>query len=258
LVDRAIGFNAKTALFDHVLAAGPKIRDRLIRDAGVAADRITITGYPKFDAFPDSGAALPMQANGKPTVLYNPHPSPHLSSWYRMGKEVLDFFLRSSRYNLIFAPHVMLFQRGITVTIDRLRIARTGTVDPRCSAAPHIHIDTGSVASTDMSYVHAADIHLGDVSSQVYEFLLRPRPCVFLNAHGHAWREDENFAHWQAGRVIEDVGQLGEALDIAVELHEPIHRPIQQRLFDYTFSREDEPAAVRAAQSITDFVLARV
>lgn len=256
--DRAIGFNPQTALFDHILAAGPKIRDRLIADAGVAADRISITGYPKFDAVPAIARTLPMQANGRPTVLYNPHPSPHLSSWYRMGSEVLEFFRKSNRYNLIFAPHVMLFQRNVAVTIDKLRIARTGTIDPRCYRAGHIHIDTGSVASTDMSYVQAADIYLGDVSSQIYEFLVRPRPCLFLNPHGRKWRGDPDYAHWQSGPVIEQINQLGEALEHAANLHKPVYQPVQQRLFDYTFSRENKPAADRAASKITELAQARV
>jgi hypothetical protein len=249
--DRAIGFGAQTARFDLILAAGPKIRDRLMRDAGVDPARVAITGYPKFDAFPDTAPRLPMQANGRPTVVYNPHPSPHLSSWYAMGPAVLDFFLASARYNLIFAPHVMLFQRRFAVTIDKLRIARTGSVAPRFRSAPNILVDTGSVASTDMTYVRAADIYLGDASSQIYEFLERPRPCVFLNPHGYAWRDDPNFAHWQAGPVVERTEQLGGALDEAVRLHEAVYRPIQQRLFDYTFSRDGRPAAERAADAIT-------
>src|SRR3569623_2473795 len=32
--DRAIGFNAASAAFDHVLASGPKLRARLISEAG--------------------------------------------------------------------------------------------------------------------------------------------------------------------------------------------------------------------------------
>ena len=32
-----------------------------------------------------------------------------------------------------------------------------------------------------MTYTKQADIYLGDVSSQVYEFMLKPRPCIFFN-----------------------------------------------------------------------------
>ncbi|MCH4152461.1 MAG: hypothetical protein LKF30_11045 [Sphingobium sp.] len=248
--DRAIGFGRKAALFDHILAAGPKIRDRLVRDAGVDPARLTITGYPKFDACPGDAVPLPMQSNGKPTVLYNPHVSPHLSSWFGMGARVLEHFLNSDRYNLIFAPHMMLFQRAVTVTIDKLRVARTGSIAPRYREAAHFHIDTGSVASTDMSYVRMADIYLGDVSSQVYEFLKKPRPCVFINAHRCAWEEDPNFAHWQAGPVIETIDRLDAALDQAIRDHDVLYRPIQEQLFGYTFDLAAEPSAQRAARAI--------
>lgn len=250
--DRAIGFGRKAAMFDHILAAGPKIRDRLVRDAGVDPARLTITGYPKFDACLGEGPPLPMQSNGKPTVLYNPHVSPHLSSWFGMGARVLEHFLHSDRYNLIFAPHIMLFQRSVTVTIDKLRIARAGSIASKYREAAHFHIDTGSIASTDMSYVRAADIYLGDVSSQVYEFLKNPRPCVFLNAHRCAWEGNPNFAHWQAGPVIETIERLDEALDQAVAAHSYLYRPIQEQLFGYTFDLGTEPSALRAARAILE------
>ena len=252
--DRAIGFGASTALFDHVLAAGPKIHDRLIHDAGVDPARLTITGYPKFDAVPSGARTLPIQANGRPTVVYNPHSSPHLSSWYRQGRAVLDFFLHNPRYNLIFAPHIMMFQRPLVVTIDRFRIGRPGRIAPRYWQAPNIQIDFGSVASTDMSYSDAADIYLGDVSSQVYEFLRTPRPCIFLNANAAQHQNDPNYAHWQMGSVIGSADHLDKALDEAASLHNSRYRQIQQSLFDYTFDLTDVPSGVRAARTIIALV----
>jgi hypothetical protein len=248
--DRAIGFCKSTALFDHILAAGPKIRDRMVRDARVDASRLTITGYPKFDRVARTNTRLPFQSKHQPIVLYNPHVSPHLSSWYKQGRAVLDHFLDNPRYNLIFAPHIMMFQRKAVVTIDRLSIDFPGKLDPKYTEAPNIHIDLGSVASTDMSYTDAADIYLGDVSSQVYEFLLRPRPCVFLNTHGVVHEGDPNYAHWQAGPVISKVEHLGAALDDAVEGHATHYRAIQKSLFDYSFDLTDEPSSVRAARAI--------
>src|SRR5207253_4220062 len=167
--DRAIGFDRASSRFDQVLVSGPKIRDRLIRDAKVAPERLSMIGYPKFDLVPAISPRLPFQANGRPTVLYNPHVSPHLSSWYRDGRAVLDFFVEHTEYNLIFAPHVMLFERPFALSIDKMRIDRPGTLDEKYWAAANIHIDLGSRASTDMTYTSAADLYLGDVSSQVYE-----------------------------------------------------------------------------------------
>lgn len=254
--DRAIGFNAESALFDLVLVSGAKIRDRLIREAGVAPERIAIVGYPKFDLLPKTPPRLPMQANGRPTVLYNPHPSPHLSSWYRMGREVLRFFRDSDRYNLIFAPHVMLFQRKYVLTVDKLRIDLPGKVPRSVRQCPHIHVDLGSPACTDMTYTEAADLYLGDVSSQVYEFLHRPRPCVFLNAHGVRWRDDPNYAHWRAGPVLSRVDDLDAGLQEALRA-QPRYAPVQRELFDYTFDLHAEPSAQRAARAIMAMLSAR-
>src|SRR5690606_31225183 len=104
--DRAIGFGRQSAHFDLVLVSGPKIARRLIAEAGVAPERIAIVGYSKFDLYADRRAVSPFPDPTKPVVLYNPHPSPRLSSWYRMGASVLEAFYRSGRYNLVFAPHV--------------------------------------------------------------------------------------------------------------------------------------------------------
>lgn len=248
--DRAIGFDKASALFDLVLVSGTKIRDRLVADAGVDPGRISVVGYPKFDVIDTSAAAdLPCD-DGRPVVLYNPHPSPHLSSWYRMGRQVLDWFAAQDHYKLIFAPHVMLFERPFVISIDRLRIDRPGHIDERYLRAPNIHFDLGSRALTTMAYTNRADIYLGDVSSQVYEFLRKPRPCIFLNSHHIDAAGDPNFAHWQAGEVITDVDQLGEALRRAPTLHAAHYAAIQKRMFDETFDLTDEPSSLRAARAI--------
>ncbi|MEO5640311.1 MAG: hypothetical protein ABIQ98_00930, partial [Sphingomicrobium sp.] len=213
--DRAIGFDKASAAFDAVLISGPKIGERLVREAGVAPERLHMVGYPKFDLHRDTMAELPFAKDGRPVVLYNPHPSPHLSSWYRFGPAILDWFVAHPEYRLIFAPHVMLFERPLAVSIDRLRVARPGRIERRWSDAPNIFIDTGSRASTTMAYTNAANIYLGDASSQVYEFLLRPRPCLFVDAHRTPWRGDPDFAHWQAGPVIDDPEHLGDGLALA-------------------------------------------
>ncbi len=248
--DRAIGFGKSAALFDHILAAGPKIRDRLTREAGVRPERLTMTGYPKFDVAAGSSRPIKFHGSNRPVVLYNPHVSPHLSSWYKQGRAVLDYFLGSDRYNLIFAPHIMMFERRMAVTIDKLRVGLPGKLPIRYAAAPNIHIDLGSAALTDMSYTNGADIYLGDVSSQIYEFLKTPRPCLFLNSHGIDPDQDPNFAHWQSGPVISRTCDLDRGLDEAVADHPARYRQAQQKLFDHTFDLSAEPSSVRAARVI--------
>jgi len=247
--DRAIGFNPVSARFDHVLVSGEKIRRRLIEDAGVDPNRISVVGYPKFDLH---GASRPhaMVDTGRPVVLYNPHVSPHLSSWYRMGRKVLDWFVEHDEYELIFAPHVMLFERPFALTIDKLRIDRPGRIDERYLRAPNIHIDLGSRASSNMTYTNRADIYLGDVSSQIYEFLLNPRPCVFLDAHDTDWMDDKNYAHWRAGPVINDPALLGQAIGEAMRDAGGRYAAAQRQLFAESFDLNDTPSSVRAAQVV--------
>ncbi|MBU3077601.1 hypothetical protein [Sphingomonas quercus] len=247
--DRAIGFNAASAGFDHILVSGAKIRDRLIRDAGADPDRISIVGYPKFD-MQDPIATHGLMNDGRPIVLYNPHVSPHLSSWYKMGRAILDWFAQHDDYQLIFAPHVMLFERPFVVTIDKLRIDRPGRIEERYLRAPNIHIDLGSRASTTMAYTNRADIYLGDVSSQVYEFLRRPRPCVFVDAHRTDWARDANYLHWSTGPVIGNVAELEQALAESRRDHAARFAPIQDTLFRHSFDLTDEASSDRAARVI--------
>jgi len=248
--DRAIGFDKASARFDHVLVSGPKIRDRLVAETGLDDNRISVVGYPKFDIVDPQAAVYPMCNDGRPVVLYNPHSSPHLSSWYRWGRRVLDWFVEHDDYHLIFAPHVMLFERPFVLSVDRLRIDRPGHIDERYLRAPNIHIDLGSRASTTMTYTNRADIYLGDVSSQVYEFLLRPRPCMFLNAQGIDAANDPNFAHWRAGPVLDDMDGFGEMLESCQAQHATIHAPLQRQMFDYSFDLTDEPSSERAARAV--------
>ncbi|MEO6247388.1 MAG: hypothetical protein ABIO85_02220 [Sphingomicrobium sp.] len=248
--DRAIGFDKASAEFDAVLISGPKVAERLVAEAGVKAERLHMVGYPKFDLHRETQADLPWAADLRPIVLYNPHPSPHLSSWFRFGPAILDWFVANPAYRLIFAPHVMLFERPLAISIDRLRIARPGRIEQRWREAPNIFIDTGSRASTTMAYTNAADIYLGDASSQIYEFLLRPRPCLFFDAHHTKWQGDANYAHWQAGPVIETVAALGPALARAEADFESLFRPAQERLFAHSFDLTEEPSAMRAARAI--------
>lgn len=248
--DRAIGFNKASAGFDHVLCSGPKVRDRLIAEAGVSPEAVSIVGYPKFDLVRGS-EPLRILPKAERTVLYNPHPSPHLSSWYRHGRQVLEHFLDAPRHGLIFAPHVMLFQRKFVVTVDRFRVDRAGDIPQKFLRGDNIKIDLGSRRSADMTYTQAADIYLGDASSQIYEFLLKPRPCIFLNSHGYEWVGKPDFRHWCAGEVIDSPAQLPEALARADELHETRYRNIQEEMFAETFDLNEVPSSERAAEVIS-------
>lgn len=242
--DRAQGFDRRVAQFDFVLVQGRKIERRLRDAALIRPGSYRMIGYPKFDAVSRRGAPPRLFDNDRPVVLYNPHFESKLSSWHTMGLRILEYFRHSDRYNLIFAPHLKLFSRAAKYDA---RLPR------RYRQAGNIHVDTGSLASTDMSYTLAADLYLGDVSSQVYEFLWRPRPCIFLNAQGVDWRDDPNYAHWHFGPVLAETTKLDDALDQAWRTHKE-YLPRQRAAFAETFDLQQTGSATRAAHAIGDFL----
>jgi len=249
--DRAGAGDEHIALFDFVLLPGQKEVDRFNRLRHLTPGRYTVTGYPKFEVVRAWGRGRRrFFDNNNPVVVYNPHFNQSVASYALMGHRVLDFFLAHPSYNLIFAPHVVLFTR---------RWRHHALLPRRYYGVPNILIDLGSPASSDMTYTLAADIYLGDVSSQVYEFLLEPRPCIFLNAHGIAWEHNPYYAHWHFGQVIDDVSHgLGPALAAAWETHAQ-YLSAQREGFAYTFYEEPgSTAAQRGADAIADFLARRL
>ena len=247
--DRAAGFDPRIRAFDLVLMAGEKHRERMAREGLIHPGRHAVVGYPKFeaaDAIRDP-AWRPF-ANRRPTALYNPHFS-DLGSWEAFGEPMLRAFAAQDRYNLIVAPHVRMLD-------GKARRARWQGLIDTYAAYENIRIDTGSDRCIDMTYTSLADVYVGDVSSQVYEFLRTPRPCVFLDAHGVDWARDENYAHWRFGPVVRSPGLLLEAIDHAVAAHWRF-LDTQIQGFDETFATSATPASARAADAITTFLARR-
>jgi hypothetical protein len=246
--DRAAGFDRRIAKFDLVLMAGEKHRARLSRGGLIKENGHAIVGYPKFEAADAIRAPdwSPFR-DAKPVVLYNPHFS-QLGSWEKFGVPLLRAFAGQERYNLIVAPHVRMLDR------KRKRARWLATLD-EFTRYPHIEIDPGSDRSIDMTYTKLADVYVGDVSSQVYEFLRTPRPCLFLDAHGIAWETDENYAHWNFGPVVRSTDSLVGAIDAARVDHRDF-ADIQHRGFDLTFDSSDLAASHRAATAIADYLAA--
>lgn len=251
--DRSIGFSPEIGLFDYVLLPGAKTRDRMLAAGVIRPDNHRLVGYPKFEAYGDR-PPVPLFDNDKPTVLYNPHFDPLLSSWFRFGEQILDHFAGQTDYNLIFAPHVMLFQRKILASVEHRLLRFRQRIDPRYAALDHIHIDTGSSRSVDMTYTSAADIYLGDVSSQIYEYIRTPRPAIFLNSHEAEWRGNPNYEHWTFGPVLDDPAGLGAALAEVTPLPDE-YRHVQTQAFTYSFDMDsDQPPSQRAADAIADYL----
>lgn len=243
--DREIGFADDIGRFDFVLLAGRKIEQRLLERQLIRPGDYATGVYAKFDWMNPRAREQRLFDNGRPTVLYTPHFRPALSSWPKWGMGVLDFFAKSTRYNLIFAPHVRLFDPPTAACYAPFEAYRK---------LPHVHVDLGSDRSIDMSYTSAADLYLGDVSSQVAEYLYRPRPCVFLNAHGVAWQGDPNYRFWSLGPVIDDQRTLAAALETAFDTHADVEAE-QRRYFDESFGiTPGASTAARGADAIADFL----
>lgn len=244
--DRGIGFGKRTRHFDFVLMAGRKIERRLLAQRLIRPGDYAVGVYAKFDWVRRLHETRPrLFDNSRPTVLYNPHFRPELSSWPLIGRQVLDALASSSRYNLIFAPHIRLFDgagAGTSRLFDRYR------------GLPHVHVDLGSERSVDMSYTAAADIYLGDVSSQVAEFVSQPRPCLFLNPREVSWHNDLNYASWSLGPVSPSVADLERWLDHAVATHDR-YVAVQRRYFSDSFDIDPETSsAALGADAIVEFL----
>lgn len=243
--DRARGFEPRLRWFDLVLVSGRKDAARMI-DAGlVDASRCLVSGSIKLGAIARMQAQRPrLFANDRPVVFYNPHFCPTLSSWPRQGKAVLDWFAGQDEFNLIFAPHIRLFQSASRKTRDGLQAA---------AIPDKILVDPGSERSCDMTYTFAADIYLGDVSSQVYEFISTPRPCVFLDAHATTWEHDPNYACWHFGEVVRTLPDLAQALRQARVRH-PEYAARQADSWAAAMDAESADAPALAADHIQDFL----
>lgn len=250
--DTAVGFQPVTRHMDLVLLSGDKVRDRMLALGLISEDGHAIVGYPKFDHL-DGKPKPRFFNNDKPTVLYNPHVNPLLSSWYPLGVEILEWFASQDRFNLIFAPHVMLFKRLLHTSLVHRTMGYRPGVPRRFLHHPMIRVDKGSRRSIDMSYVRAADIYLGDASSQIYEWIQQPRPAIFFNTRKADWQDLADYRHWALGDVIETIGDLPLALDRAMTRPD-VYAARQRQAVTDTFSVSRQPAGERAADAILAFM----
>ena len=209
---------------------------------GVDRSSVEVVGYIKA-GFRHRTAVPVLFADERPILLYAPHWQRHRSSWWSWGPQAIDTVLASGRYNLIFAPHQRLVEKAPGVRDVAAGLAGRGDV----------HCDLDSFAMVDGSYTAAADLYLGDTSSQVVEFLMQPRPCVFLDPLGAAWERDPSYAMWRAGEVVSDIAALDAALARAPERHGAFIEA-QQRFAEAQLGDTSGAAPIRAARVILDAV----
>ena len=231
--DREGGYNRKHANYDLTLVNGPKDKQRLIERGLGTEDNIRVVGYGKFELVrPQPG---PLFDNGRPVALYNPHFDRRVGTWMRHGAEIVKTMEAIPDWNFVVAPHVKL--RG------------GPSIRPR---ANNIIVDRGSIRSIDMTYTQAADVYIGDVSSQVYEFIRTPRPCIFLNLDHIDWQSNPAYSHWHFGQVIDRLDELPEALSRAQEV-QPKFEALQRKMSAASIDDGDVPASERQAAAILEF-----
>lgn len=248
--DRSVTFHPDHRQFDLTLVAGQKMADQLVNH-GVEQDRISIVGYPKFEKI-DFTKKQQLFANDNPIFVYNPHFDPQLSSWYELGPNLLKWFAGDAgqAYNLIFAPHVMLFRKKLHISPE-YKVGRPRPDIPQeAVAAANIHIDIDSPRLFDMSYMLSADAYIGDASSQIYEFIVRPRPVFILDPDGNLLSEGNAMLPFlELGPVVRSIEEFAENAAQLSSLSQHFAAK-QSKLVEYTFSIQDRRATLRAAKAI--------
>jgi len=205
---------------------------------GVPAERIEVVGYVKAGF---RGLARPPRlfADDRPVIVYAPHWQRHRSSWWAWGRPIVDILAAQERFNVILAPHQRLAETAPEVR-DVLAAA---------ASLPHVHADCDSFAMVDGSYMGAADIYLGDTSSQVVEYLIRPRPCIFLDPEAIDWRATDDHDFWACGEVVDRLDALPGALARARADH-PRYEAVQRAFAADALGDAGPEAAHRAARAV--------
>lgn len=244
-VGRKHSYKKEVLDFDLQILFGD-YHEQQFKELNLLGETYKVVGYPKLDATNYKKETNTLFSNKNPIVLYNPHFSNELSSWDFIGLEILEYFYNNTQYNLIFAPHIHTFKaRG-----NR----NSEVIDNKYFNAKNIHIDLGSDKSVDMSYLKISDVYLGDISSQVYEFIIIPRPCLFLNPKQVDYKNNYAFRFWNCGPVINDISHLDTELQKAISSfsdYETIQKTITNENF---YFEEGSTASERTARAINSYL----
>jgi len=239
--DSDVGFSPKLSCFDYIFVSGNDNKARTAEVKILNEDRIKVVGYPKFDLINKTtlGDRQKYFNNNNPIIQYNPHHNSSQTSWYKWGYQVLDFFATHPEYNLIFAPHIKIFGKKMPKKLKKYLSFK------------NIIIDINSDALIDMTYTEISDVYMGDISSQIYEFLFYPRPCIFLNPNGFKWENDQYFKNWKLGDVLDDINMLEMIIQNAKVNHSK-YIDLQKEAFIQKFEPSDKSAGKRAADAIAE------
>lgn len=171
---------------------------------GIKEAKVAITGYAK-SAFSPSAFSAELFEDKRPVILYNPHWQAHRSSWPVWGRRLIDALVQQNRWNVIFAPHQRIVDTdpSVRVLVDSLKML------------PHVHADLDGFSMVDGSYTGMADIYLGDTSSQILEFVAKPRPVVLLRPQELSWAEQDSGQYALLGECVTSFEDIIPAIDRA-------------------------------------------
>lgn len=204
------------------------------------SDRLVVTGYVKA-CFRTTVPRTALFNDAKPVVVYAPHWQRHRSSWWAWGPQIVAMLADQRKWNVILAPHQRLPERAPEVV----------RVMDEAARLPHVHADHDSFAMVDGTYMAAADLYLGDTSSQIMEFLERPRPCVFLNPDAADWRVTDDHDFWRAGEVVDSLSDVMPALSRAADHHSE-YEPVQRDIATLALGDTSGMAALVAARAVLE------
>ncbi len=243
--DRKYGFDPAFQKFDLMLLPGEYHLKRLLSENIIKKEKTEIVGWPKLDYHVNiQNLREELFPNHNPIVLYSPHWKKELSSFKKWGEDVVKYFLNQQDLNLIFAPHIQ---------IKHWKNIYRYNIDFGAYNCDNIHIDFDSLKSVDSSYLQIADLYLGDVSSIVYEWIaIKPRPCVFLNAHSVRWRNDMDYRFWDFGPVVENFPDLAEKLYASIK--DKTFMNVQKDRIKEYMDITDIPSSYRAALAIRNLI----
>lgn len=242
---RQESFSRSMAEFDLLIATGPAVVERFVADGLATAATAIAVGLVKLETCNRLATEHPpLFDNDAPIVVFNSHSKRRLRSWEKFADPLIEHAARTGEFNLIVAPHVKHFARRPRWVWRRWQ---------KKAVPGRVHIDLGSEASIDMRYTLAADIYAGDVSSQVYEFLTEPKPCLFLNAHGAAWQGSPDYPMWRLGEVADTPEQAIALIRRAFDIH-PRFAELQARERDARIGTRQTGMAAAAAEAILRFL----
>ncbi len=198
--DKPFNFHPSLARYDLITVPGPKMKEDIVKKGLSPAERISVVGYPKIDAFlhsdfdPGSFRKEIGLDPGKKTILYSPtwDDPDHYSSFARFVVPVLR---ECTGYNVILKPHPN------TLRYRPWHIARAYIAKGENS---FIFLKTRSI----LPFMAVSDILLTDISSVSHEYLPFNRPMVFLNPQQGRPIPNEHTWIWHCGDVVSEVKDL--------------------------------------------------